>query len=176
LDADYGLGVDISPEMINIAKSKHKDNNNIEFLTGDIEGLQDLTVGRRFDYVYLADVIEHLQKPEDALRNIGKIIHPGAIVIISMANPLWEGILMLAEKLKLKMPEGPHHRITAEKLEEILKNNNLIMLQKGCRLILPTHVPVISDFINKYFHIVPVLKNLGVIMFWVCRKNNVNQA
>ncbi|MBI4847159.1 MAG: class I SAM-dependent methyltransferase [Nitrospirae bacterium] len=171
LDAAYGLGIDVSPEMINLAKSKYKDKNSLEFISGTVEEHGSFLLSRRFDHIFLSDVIEHLEYPQKTINALSQVLHPGAILIISMANPLWEPVLLLAEKLKLKMPEGPHYRISSKKLESFLLDNKLVIIQKGHRLILPVHIPFISDFFNRVFEAVPIFNRMGLIMFWVCTKD-----
>ncbi len=172
LKPSYGLGIDISGGMIKLAKKKHKEWHKIEFLTGTIEGLTDLVKHKKFDYVFLSDVVEHLEDPPSTFQAINRAITGNATVIISMTNPLWEPLLLVLEKLKLKMPEGPHQRISIKKLELILKQNNLKIIKKGYRLILPAYIPFLSNFLNRYFYRIPILKNIGLVIFWVCVKRS----
>lgn len=167
----YGIGIDISPEMIKRAQSKYGNIRNIKFIAGNIEQLKVNIPRETFDYIYLSDVIEHLEDPHSTFRAISEISHPNTTVIISAANPLWEPLLLILEKLKLKMPEGPHYRIKKTEIESIMARNGFTITQKGFRVILPTYIPLISNALNTCANQIPVLKNLCLIMFWVHKKN-----
>ena len=45
-----------------------------------------------------------------------------SVFINTMANPSWEPFLVLAEKLRLKMPEGEHKRIKFEDLRFMIQD------------------------------------------------------
>ena len=166
----YGLGIDISQEMIRVAQSKHKDKPNIKFLAGTVEQLISFFPPENFDYIYMADVIEHLEDVSSTVKSINRVAGFNTKVIISMANPLWEPILLILEKLKLKMTEGIHKRISLKELESLLVKNNFKILAKDYRLLLPASLPFLSDFVNKYFHRIPLLRSLGLIIFIKCSK------
>jgi len=76
-----------------------------------------------------------------------------------------------SEKLKLKMPEGPHHRISIGNLNKILKSNQFTVTERGYRALVPFYIPSISDFLNRYFYKIPVLKNIGFIYFCMAKLN-----
>lgn len=157
-----GVGFDISEKMIDIANQKYKDQKNLFFVAGTAENL-NLSV--KFDYIFLADVIEHLDNVNSSLSALKKFCHQDTKLIISMINPLWEIPFLILEKLKLKMPEGPHYRISISKLKEILSDNGFQVFQEDFRVILPTHVPFVSDFLNKYFYKLPLVRRMCLIYF-----------
>ncbi len=162
LQPDRGVGIDVSGDMIKIAKKRKSD---VHFMVMPAE---KLSLSKKFEYVIMADVIEHLSDVGLAIKNLKKVTEDKTKIIISMANPKWEPLLMLAEKLGLKMPEGPHNRITAKKLFSILRENNFRIVEKGYRLLLPVKVPVIHH-INKVFYKVPVLRKLGLIEYVIIK-------
>ena len=122
-----GIGIDISKQMIKIAKIKNIKNKHLRFHTHDIEIAPFLG---KFDYILLNDVIEHLPDVNAAIKNISYMMDFNAKFVLSMANPSWEPLLMILEKLHLKMPEGQHFRITEDKLFRILSSHNLHVSKK----------------------------------------------
>lgn len=170
LDLEQGVGIDISEELIKIAQTKHVAQSRVSFLAGDIKNYVPTLKLQKFDYIFMSDVIEHLEDVPAMIKYISEIAESQAKLIISMANPLWEPLLLLLEKLKLKMPEGPHIRISGEKLEGILEAYGFKTTAKGQRLIFPAFVPYFSNVINKYFYHLPIFRKLGLLMFWVCEK------
>lgn len=116
----------------------------------------------------MSDVIEHLDKPQKVFANISKLMGKNTKYIITMANPIWEPFLMLAEKLGLKMPEGPHTRLTADNLELIIKNLKLKIIKHDYTLLIPVKIPFITNFVNK--HLEKPLRRLAFIEYFVVVK------
>ena len=156
-----GMGIDLSQRMIELAKKKHPE---IGFRAASAE---DVKVDEKFDYIIMADVIEHLADVEKTIENIRKIAAKSTI-IITMANPIWEPVLMLAEKLGLKMPEGPHKRITKKELTGILARNSLKVTMTGKRLLVPKKIPFVHR-INEVFYRIPFLERFGLIEYMVIK-------
>ncbi len=141
-----GYGYDISSEMISIAKVKYKKAKNLTFST-----VFPSTINRQsFDFIFMSDVIEHMEKPEGTFKEIAKLMNNKSKLVITMANPFWEPVLMLAEKLKLKMPEGPHNRISNYQLSIFIKKSGMKITKHDYKLLVPVKIPVITNFANKY--------------------------
>lgn len=167
LNPSRGLGIDISPEMIALARTKYSSNTALEFIAIDIA---DMPSSLDFDVIFMADVLEHLENGERFFGDVGRIVKPGASVIITIANPIWEPILMVAEKLSLKMPEGPHERLSLPATEEIFCRHGFTIIEKDLDLLCPIPIPF-ADQINKTFGKLPFIRNLQFVKFWVLRKN-----
>lgn len=56
------------------------------FLTADLERGLPLEVGSRYDVVVAGDIIEHLSRPHDILREIRGVLRPGGQVLLSVPN------------------------------------------------------------------------------------------
>lgn len=79
---EYGLKViatDISKFAIERAKKMHP---SITFKTQDIQK----PIKEKFDYAMAFDVLEHLEKPELAIKNIYDVLQRGGTAIISTQN------------------------------------------------------------------------------------------
>lgn len=102
LEPVNGLGTDLSPRMVEMASRKHP---NLRFEVHDLMGgpLQE-----RFAFVVAVDVVEHVPDLLQAMRTMATMMADDGVLIVITANPAWGPILHLAERLKLKMPEGDH--------------------------------------------------------------------
>ena len=135
LNLKYGVGYDPSSEMIEICKKKYP---NLEW-TNHISP-------KKFDAVYSVDVIEHVRSLDIYFQEMKSCLKPNGILILIFANSYWEPLLILLEKLKLKMPEGPHTRPSHKKIKGRLERNGM-------------HVAQIE-------YAMPAIKKLGLIETW----------
>jgi len=156
-----GVGIDISDAMIKIAKEKF---SHLRFINSDID---NLSLDRKFDYVIMADIIDHLPDIWETFVSLKKIINEDTKIIITTINLDWEPLLLICEKLGLKMPEGPHNFISIDDLINLLVLNNFQIEQKGASLLIPIYIPFISNIINKLAAKIPFLQNLCVIKYLV---------
>jgi len=56
---------------------------------GDIANPDDIDLERRFGFVVLADVLEHIFAPQRALRNVRRILSDGGHLLVSVPNAGW---------------------------------------------------------------------------------------
>jgi 2-polyprenyl-3-methyl-5-hydroxy-6-metoxy-1,4-benzoquinol methylase len=75
------LGIELSPERIQIALKK---NPNLNVIQGDItdENLS-AKIGKEFDFIIMREVIEHVQNKYAAFENIDRLLKPGGYIYIS---------------------------------------------------------------------------------------------
>jgi ubiquinone/menaquinone biosynthesis C-methylase UbiE len=137
-----GVGVDLSPAMVDIAVSKHPA---LTFLVADAENLD---LGETFEFVIVPDVIEHLSDVGAMFRSVRRHCGQGSRVIVTSVNPLWAPVLHLAERLGLKMPEGEHRWLSSEELR-LTANEASLKTDGICgRILLPKHVPLLASLLN----------------------------
>ena len=114
LSPKYGLGIDISPKMIEIARGKF---SHLDFQAC---AASDINAERTFDYIIMPDVIEHLDEPARQLSTLRKLANDNTRLVMTYINPRWEWLLDIMERLDMKMPEGPHNRISNESIKSLL--------------------------------------------------------
>jgi ubiquinone/menaquinone biosynthesis C-methylase UbiE len=164
LKPKLGVGTDISGKMIEKASAKFAHSSNLKFLAADIG---ELELGVEFDYFVLTDVIEHVADAEKLVSDMKRKAGPSTKIFISMVNPVWEPVLMVAEKLGLKMPEGEHLRITSAQLLELFRKNGFSLRAHGYHLPVPKYIPVISGLVNGLLPKIPLLKKCGLIEYFL---------
>jgi ubiquinone/menaquinone biosynthesis C-methylase UbiE len=76
LTTSKGVGIDISPKVVEIARSKHL---GLTFLAGDAE---DLPLSEPFDYVILSDLIGDIDDVQRSFEQLNKV-YPRTRVIIT---------------------------------------------------------------------------------------------
>ena len=83
LKPSRGVGVDISPKVVAIAKEKYP---NLDFREADAEHLD---VDGKFDYIILTDVIGFFEDVQQSFSQLQKYSHSKTKVIITYFNYLW---------------------------------------------------------------------------------------
>ena len=99
-------------------------------------------------------------------------MHSNSNLLITTSNPLWGRILELAEKLKLKMPEGPHKWASKKDVTNALISNNLKILKSENVLLLPIHITILSHIANKVLGNIPIIKKFGLIQVVIAKIRN----
>lgn len=163
-----GFGVDISGGMIAEAQQKYASRGDLRFERADITTWQEVTP---YDIIILVDVLEHIDNTSTFVEHIARIAKPDSKIIITLANPLWEPVLVAAEKLGLKMPEGPHARLSIEDTETLFRKSGYRAIEQGYRLLIPKRLPT-ADWINAHFYTKKFLARFGFIVYWVLAKDH----
>jgi len=158
-----GVGIDFSEEMIKIAKNKYPD---LSFITMDAENLD---LNEKFDYIILSDLIGHLEDIQSTFENLRKVCHSRTKIIITYYNFLWEPILKLGEKFKLKAKQYYQNWLSYMDIENLLKISDFEPIRIGVRLLLPIFIPLISTFLNKYISKFPFFRSLCLVNYIIAR-------
>lgn len=165
-----GTGLDISPKMVEIARSKHPD---LTFVVGDA---QDLPLSETFDYVILSDVIGYLEDVQRAFEELRKVCHSRTRVIITYFNYLWEPILRAGERLGMKRPQPYQNWLAIGDIQNLLSLSGFQTIRQGHKFLLPVHVPILSRLCNTILANLPLLRNLALLQFTIGRPAPVPRA
>jgi ubiquinone/menaquinone biosynthesis C-methylase UbiE len=160
-----GVGIDISDEMIKIAKKK---NPKLNFILGDVHNIKLQT---KFDYILMTDLIGDLGDIQKVCEELNKVIIDETRIIITYYNYLWEPILILAEKLGLKTPHPPQNWLSMGDIQNLIRISGLDVVKKGHLLLLPINIPLLSDFVNKFIARLPLIKHLCLTQYFIVRKS-----
>ncbi len=137
-----GVGIDISTEMIKLAKEKFPQYT---FFCSAIEKFQHQ---EKFDYIIMVDIIDHIYDIIDVFESVYKFCHPRTKIILTTINPWWEPVLSLAEKIGAKMPEGPHNFVEKRNLRKIIEFLDFFISYSGYILLFPKYIPIFSFLAN----------------------------
>lgn len=159
LHPSRGLGVDISPRMIEIAR---KQFPHLQFAVDDFESLE---TDEKFDYVLIDGTIGNLDDIQLGIQELHKVCKPETRIIIVYYNYLWEPVLKIAEAVGLRMKHLLQHWLPLEDISNLLYLNDFEVVKKGYRCLMPVSIPLIAAFFNK------VLANLP--FFWKLSLNEI---
>jgi SAM-dependent methyltransferase len=156
LDPDEGLGLDISPAMIELAARKHP---GLRFRVHD---LMQGPLEERFDYTVAADVAEHVPDLDTMMSSLAGMLTDRGVAIVVTANPLWSPVLHVAERLRLKMPEGDHEWRSRADLTSAARRSGLRERSFDRSLVMPKDVPGLVSLDTARWA-APLRQRLGLI-------------
>jgi SAM-dependent methyltransferase len=159
-----GVGVDISPRMIEIARSKYPQ---YEWRVEDAEYLKG---GERFDYIIVSDVIGFLDDIERAFHALQKVSHGRTRVIVTHYNYFWEPVFRIAELLGLKARLPLQNWISAHDVENMLQLAGFETIKQGRKMILPFYIPGISPLCNRVVGNLPFVGRIGIVQYLTARR------
>ena len=164
LRPSYGVGVDISPEMVKAARRKHP---GLVFYESDIEGL-DIEEGP-FEYIVLSNTVGVLQDVQKTFRSVMRYCGPDTRIVVVYFNYLWEPVLKLAERLGLKQGEPRLNWLSMDDLQNLLGLEGFQVVKKRQSVLMPLRVPVLSGLLNRFVSNLPGIRRLGLIESMVAR-------
>jgi len=114
------IALDLGFESIKRASSRHREENiNFPFVQGDLYRLP--YEDRSFDAVVTSEIMEHLERPLEALKEAARIVRPGGYIIVS--TPCREILrFTLCIHCNKKTPINAHlHSFDEKTMETMLK-------------------------------------------------------
>ncbi|MFM9938835.1 MAG: lysylphosphatidylglycerol synthase domain-containing protein [Hyphomicrobiaceae bacterium] len=167
LNPSRGVGIDLSPQMIAIAQRNYP---NLEFLVGDAEN-PDLIAGIEgpFDYIVLADTIGLLDDIETALGQMHRLCSSETRIVIGYYSHLWEPLVYLGDRLKLRPREPSANFISSTDFENILTLADFEPIRTDWRQLIPYQLFGIGTFINRFIGTLPVIRRLCLRRYIVAR-------
>lgn len=159
-----GLGIDLSSEMIKLARRKYP---KLEFQVGDAE---DLQIEEKFDYVILSDVIGYLGDIQHVFRQLKKVTTPTTRVLITYYNYLWEPVLRLGEMLGLKMKQPLQNWLPLAEIRNLLYLADYEVIKKGYRFLFPKYIPLFSTLMNRFLAKLPIINRLCLVEVLIAKE------
>jgi SAM-dependent methyltransferase len=156
-----GVGIDISPRMVAIAASKFPG------LTFRIADAESFDMGEDFDYVIVPDVVEHLMDVPAMFLSARTHLRRGGRLVVTCVNPRWAPVLHLAERLRLKMPEGEHRWLSGESLRRMGAGAGFGLAEFSGRILCPKAVPLLAPLLNRAAERFAILRALCLTMVLV---------
>jgi 2-polyprenyl-3-methyl-5-hydroxy-6-metoxy-1,4-benzoquinol methylase len=94
------ISLDISPSLARMTRNRTQastvaaDAARVPFASGS------------FDLIISSEMLEHLERPEWGIQEIGRLVTPGGVVVLTTPNRRWLWLVSLATKIGLRPYEG----------------------------------------------------------------------
>jgi SAM-dependent methyltransferase len=158
-----GVGCDLSDEMVAKARRDAAPGETIDFFQADIETAK---FDEQFDYVVMSDLVGNLLDIQQALDNVRSACTQETRVVLTFHGILWEPILQVAQRLRLKSPQLHHNWLSPGDLENFANLCDLEIVRFDQRILLPKRIPLLSALLNRFVAPLPGLR-------WLCLLNLV---
>lgn len=159
----YGVGVDLSPAMVERATEKH---SHLTFLAADI---LDQPLSETFEFVISVNLMEHVVDVLGATRAMAAMLEPGGTMLVITPHPVWAFPYWLAERFDLKVPEGWHRWRSRGDLLRAGEAAGLSLRFFDRDFIIPRRIPGLEQ-LNRASWARPLRARLGMIQRAVFEK------
>ena len=167
LSPKYGLGMDISPKMITLAKRNHPD---YDFACMDAI---DFNLDKQFDAVVISDTVNDVWDVQTLLENVLKHLKPNGRLVINFYNRLWEWPISIASKLGVAKPMLLQNWLTIEDIDNLLNLAGFEMVRDWVEVVMPFDIPLITPLFNKYLVRIWPIKFFAMTHFVVARPKSL---
>ncbi len=167
LKPSVGVGIDISAEMIAVARADHPD---LEFIEADLQHPATLAgLTGEFDYVVIPDTLGFLYDCETFMDQLAPVCADHTRIVITYFSHLWEPLLTLAEALSLRMPHPSLNWLSMDDIVNSLEMSDFDRVHLERRLIVPFSLFGLGTLINRYIAPLPLIRQFCLRHYIVAR-------
>jgi len=163
----YGVGVDLSANMVSVAQQNYP---NLEFIQGDLEDESLISsLQGPFDFIILSDTIGYLDDCENAFAGLHSLCTPDTRLIVSYYSWRWQPLLTLGEKIGLKMPSVEMNWLSTEDTMGFLQLADFETVKREWRQLVPRSLFGLGSLINRFIGTLPLIRRLSLRNYLVAR-------
>ncbi|MCB9770983.1 MAG: glycosyltransferase [Candidatus Omnitrophica bacterium] len=163
LKPSVGVGIDISPATIKIAKDKY---SQYQFVDGTIS---DFKSDEKFDYIILSGLLGELDDIQKFFADLQKFCHPHTRIIIEYYSYLWQYLLKFAEHTDSKMPQKNQNWITYHDVCNFLALTGYEPIKTERSILFPKKIWGLSYLLNRFVAKLPIFNALTLNHFVIAR-------
>lgn len=152
----YGVGVDLSLEMIARARARHPNLHFVEADAHDFsfdESLHGPTSGASsgtFDVIILSDLVNDLWDVQLVLQRLRPLCHPRTRMMLNMYSKLWEWPLGFAQRAGLTRRQLRQNWFTPGDLANLLYLAGFEVMRHQQEVLWPLRTPIVEGLCNRY--------------------------
>ena len=163
LKPELGVGIDISIEMLRMAKSRHP---HLEFIQADA---QFIPFSQDFDAVILSDLANDLWDVQTVFENLQSVTHSRTRIILNTYSRLWELPLSVAQSLRLAKPVLEQNWFTVDDLNGLFRIAGFEVIRVWQEIMFPLRLPLLSPLANRVMVRFWPLRHLAMTNFIIAR-------
>lgn len=159
----YGVGVDFSPEMVQLAQEKYPD---LVFMQQDAH---TLALDEPFDYIIMSDLLNDLWDVQAVLNQVKQCCTPRTRLIFNNYSNLWSPVLNVTRKLGLAKPNLQQNWLTLYDVENMLELAGFDVCHHWPEVVFPINIPLLEPFLNRFLGKIWPFHHLMLTNFIVAR-------
>jgi ubiquinone/menaquinone biosynthesis C-methylase UbiE len=169
LGVSEGVGIDLSEEMIKIARRKH-NRPGISFLVGDVEDSRIYSyLQRQFDVIILRNVITEIHDVQAVFEALHEVCHARTRIIVFSYSRVWQIPLQIAEKLGIKVRNPVNNWLSADMVKEMLHLADFETVRSINHQIFPLNLGRLASWINRYVGNLPIINQFALMFGIIAR-------
>lgn len=170
VDPIRGVGVDLSPRMVEIARRQHP---SFEVHCGDV---QEFEVAGTFDAVILSDLVNELWDLQEVLERLRPAITRDTRVIFNFYSRLWELPLQVARWVGLAEPPPGQNWFRPDDVESMLRLAGFDPIRSWREILCPASLPLVAPALNRVIVRFPPFSWLALTNFVAARPASSSTA
>lgn len=162
-----GLGIDISPNMVELAQAAYPQ---FEFRAGSIENNETLAaIDETFDYIVLSDTLGNIEDCQALFDNLHRLCRRDTRLVISYYSHLWEPLLALAQRLGKKMPQPEQNWLAPDDIAGLLELSDFEVIGQEWLQLMPKRALGLGWLINRFIAPLPLIRKLCLRHYAIAR-------
>lgn len=144
VEPSHGVGVDVSPVMIEKARTEYPA---LHFVEGDA---LTIDLGTEFDYIICSDLVNDVWDVETLFKNLARHCSPATRLVLNTYSRVWELPRRLAEEVGLVKKMPTQNWLMMSDVENLLALTNFEVVRRGGEILCPLPIPLMAAFFNKF--------------------------
>jgi SAM-dependent methyltransferase len=170
LEPAFGMGVDLDPYSLQLARTNHP---SLHFIEGDIEDtgvLEKISLSPPFDIVLLEGSLGYVDDIQAFLIKLQNVCSEETRVVSLYYGYLWEPILRLAEKLRLREASFKTTWLRMSDVQNFMDLGGFETIKREWRILLPFQLFGLGTVVNRYLAPLPWVRRLALCHYLVARR------
>ncbi len=159
----YGVGIDTDATALQFARERFPQ------LHFEQQDPHHLNLEGTFDYVLICNSIGTWSDVQLVFDRIHPYTHKDTRIIITYYSYLWEGILRLGSKLKIRRPNSYQNWLPPEDIINLLFLGDYDFIRSESFMMMPKWVPLLSALCNRFLSLLPLFRQLNLINLVIAR-------
>jgi SAM-dependent methyltransferase len=174
LQPSHGVGVDLSQEMINLARKRPPE---FEFHVGNAEDPELLdSIVEPFDYIILSDMVGYLEDCGNTFEALQKLCTPKTRLVIAYYSHLWEPIVRFGERIGAKMPSMSQNWLSIDDTANLLRLAGFEVVRREWRQLVPKRLLGIGTVLNRFVAPLPGIRRFCLRNYVVARPARLRET
>jgi len=144
LQPSHGVGVDLSPRMVERAQSRHPA---CTFLNGDAHRFD---FNEKFDYIICSDLVNDVWDVQGILQEAARHSHSSTRLIINTYSRAWELPRRAAEAAGIARTMLPQNWLTGADMGNLLYIAGFELIRASQEVLWPIRTPLVDLLANRY--------------------------